>query len=512
MFTQKQLLLRLLVVILSISMIVVFSLASCKKEVAPVEEEAVAPVEEEAAPAEEAVEEKTVLAEEEFTNANINWRQVAEKAPEEGVTLHVAMVKHPFTESLLPLISSFEELTGIKVLYDILPQDEYWPKVTIDMSSGAGLIDVFMTGPELNWQYIPPGWIEPLDAYIDNTQLTDSEWYDFGDFYSPAIDANRWDGETLGREAYGEGPLYAIPVTYEIMSLTYRTDLFEEAGIVVGEGWPHTWQDILDAAKKLTKDTDNDGEIDQYGIIGRGSKTWATMFGGYSNIFYSYGAKDFDENMEPIMNSQRGIEATELWVELMQSCTPPGVTDLQWFQVKQAFASGIGAMSIDCDWFPAATYENPDVSKVAGKLSYALTPPGPDGYRLEDLWFWSLGMNSASYHKDAAWQFIQWATSKPVMLQGTLQYENWNPPRKSVWENPDVAAKSEKWGNYREIVEENRKYTKVPHAVNPQVFAVLDNLVGNVQLAILGDLTAKEALDRTVEETHDIMERAGVYK
>jgi len=510
---DKRKFLKLSILFLVIFIVTSFTLFGCKKEAVPVEE--AMPAEEEVAEEEVVEEEEEVAPEvglEEFTNANINWRQVAEKAPEEGVTLYVAMVKHPFTESLLPLIPSFEELTGIKVLYDILPQDEYWPKVTIDMSSGAGLIDVFMTGPELNWQYIPPGWIVALDEYIGNAQLTDPEWYDFGDFYSPAIDANRWDGETLGRGAYGEGPLYAIPVTYEIMSLTYRTDLFEEAGIVVDEDWPHTWQDILDAAKKLTKDTDNDGEIDQYGIIARGSKTWASMFGGYSNIFYSYGAKDFDENMKPIVNSQRGIEATELWVELMQSCAPPGVTDLQWFQVKQAFASGVGAMSIDCEWFAAATYENQDVSNVAGKLSYALTPPGPDGYRFEDLWFWSLGMNAASYHKDAAWLFIQWATSNPVMLKSTLQYENWNPPRKSVWENPDVVALTEKWANYRAVVEENRKYCKVPHAVNPQVFAVIDEWWGNVQSAILGQATAKEALDSAAEEMYKIMERAGVYK
>ncbi|GAI02270.1 unnamed protein product, partial [marine sediment metagenome] len=136
----------------------------------------------------------------------------------------------------------------------------------------------------------------------------------------------------------------------------------------------------------------------------------------------------------------------------------------------------------------------------------------PDGYRTQDLWFWSLGMNAASYNKDAAWLFMQWATSQPVMLQSLLQYQNWNPPRESVWENPDVIAVSEKWANYRAVVEESRKYTKVPHAVNPQVFAVLDTWWGNVQEAILGEATAKEALDRSAEEMNTIMERAGVNK
>lgn len=448
----------------------------------------------------------------EFTNANINWRQVIENAPEEGETLHIAVVKHPFTESLIPLIPVFEELTGIRVLYDVLPQAEYWPKLAIDLSSGAGLIDVFMTGPELDWAYIPPGWQESLDPYLNNSELTDLAWYDKDDFYEAAWDANRWDGETLGHGGYGQGPTYAIPVTYEIMSLTYRKDLFEEAGVTVDEGWPHTWEDILDAAKKTTIDTNGDGKIDQYGIIARGHRAWPSMFGGYSNIFYSYGGLDFDENLQPAVNSPEGIAATKLWVELMQCCAPPDVTDLQWFQVKQAYASGVAAMSIDCDWFAAATYERPEVSEVAGKLGYALTPPGPGGERIQDLWFWSLAMTSASYHKDAAWLFIQWATSKPVLLRSTTDYENWNPPRQSIWEDPKVVEMTEGWANYREVVEQSRSYTKVPHAVNPQVGAALDTWWGNVQDAILGKATVEEALQNSANEMYKVMEMAGYYE
>lgn len=448
---------------------------------------------------------------EEFTSADINWRGLAEAAGDEGISLNIAVVKHTFTESLIPLLPVFEELTGIRVAYNVLPQAEYWPKLAIDLSTGAGLIDVYMTGPELTWPYAAAGWTEPLDAYINNPELTDPAWYDKDDFYEAAWNANRWDGETLGHGGYGQGPIYAIPVTYEIMSLTYRVDLLEEAGIVVDEGWPHTWEDILEAAKATTLDTDGDGTIDQYGIIARGHRAWPSMFGGYSNIFYSYGALDFDENLMPAVNSPEGIAATELWVELMQCCAPPGVTDLQWFQVKQAFAQGQAAMSIDCDWFPAATYERPEVSEVAGQLGYALTPPGPGGERVQDLWFWSLGMTSASYNKDAAWLFIQWATSKPVQLAATRDFENWNPPRESVWEHPDIVAMTEGWANYREVVEENRNYTKVPHAVNPQVGAALDTWWGNVQDAILGTVSVKDALDRAAQEMYNVMDMAGYY-
>ena len=175
-----------------------------------------------AAPAEE-----LPISLDEFTSANINWQGPAEAAGEDTINLTVAMNKHPFTESLVPLVPIFEELTGVTVHYEILPEMEYYAKLAVDQSSGGGFIDVFMTGPEMTWQFIPPGWIEPLDEYLNNPELTDLEWYDPDDFYEAAWKANKWDGVTLGHGGYGEGPIYGIPVTFEIMSLTYRKDLFE---------------------------------------------------------------------------------------------------------------------------------------------------------------------------------------------------------------------------------------------------------------------------------------------
>ena len=71
---------------------------------------------------------------------------------------------------------------------------------------------------------------------------------------------------------------------------------------------------------------------------------------------------------------------------------------------------------------------------------------------------------------------------------------------------------SSKWANYRQIVEENRKYTKVPHAVNPQVMAVTEAWWGGVQDAILGKASAKQCLDLAAKEMYNLMARARMYK
>ena len=76
-----------------------------------------------------------------YRQAKINWRQA------EGQSLTIGLNKHPFTESLLPLIPEFRRLTGINVDYLILPEAEYFTKLATDLSQQRGEFSVIMTGP-----------------------------------------------------------------------------------------------------------------------------------------------------------------------------------------------------------------------------------------------------------------------------------------------------------------------------------------------------------------------------
>ena len=40
----------------------------------------------------------------------------------------------------------FKELTGIDVKYELTPEENYFDKVTTQLSAGTGVPDVFMTG------------------------------------------------------------------------------------------------------------------------------------------------------------------------------------------------------------------------------------------------------------------------------------------------------------------------------------------------------------------------------
>jgi multiple sugar transport system substrate-binding protein len=157
---------------------------------------------------------------------NFDWKQFS------GSEVHLILNKHPYTESLLPLIPEFEQLTGITVPEPlIMPEGEFFEKLRLDLSTGAGEFDVFMTGPETHWAYDDAGWSEPLDPFLADPNLTSPD-YDEADLFPPLMNANRWN-LTIG-SGIGEGSLWAVPVMVETYAQVYRHDVYQELGVEPG--------------------------------------------------------------------------------------------------------------------------------------------------------------------------------------------------------------------------------------------------------------------------------------
>jgi multiple sugar transport system substrate-binding protein len=77
------------------------------------------------------------------------------------------------------------------------------------------------------------------------------------------VDLARYDSTVLDIFRRGAA-VYALPKGYTPMVLVYNKDLFDRAGIPYPSGdW--TWDEFLRTAQALTRDTDGDGRIDQWG-------------------------------------------------------------------------------------------------------------------------------------------------------------------------------------------------------------------------------------------------------
>ena len=403
--------------------------------------------------------------------------------------------RHPFTESMIPLIPEFEEETGIEVgEVEILSESQYFQKLVLQLSNENPKYDVVMAGNPHIFQYAPAGWLEPLDKYIE-----DSPEWNIDDFYDTYINSVRWDLEP--GHPTGTGSTWAIPVNTESHLLHMRYDLLQKYDLEI----PSTWDEVYEAAKLV-----NEEEPNIVGFAHRGTKSWATIHPGYMAGFSSWGGQDFDKNLNVEINSEAGVRWTKYFMKLVKDAGSDGWPSTTWYDGKEQFAAENSFIWFDAD-HQAETFEEED-SAIKGKVAYVVPPSGPEtGYTKTNLWTWNLAMNAASDNKSAAWEFIRWASSKDVLL-ATVPEKNILPPRKSVWNHPVTINYTEDWGvdetPYREVVNEMRKKAKVrwtPLPITPRV--------GDRWAQALQEIYAGKSVEKALDQAaKDISEMVKEYK
>lgn len=109
--------------------------------------------------------------------------------------------------------------------------------------------DLFLLNYRFYGQFAARRVLEPVESRVG-----DSDAFEPEDFYPQALDAFRFDGE-----------LTCLPQNISSLVVYYNRNLFRRAGVAEPRaGW--TWNDMVDKAIKLTKDVDQDGTVDQYGL------------------------------------------------------------------------------------------------------------------------------------------------------------------------------------------------------------------------------------------------------
>ncbi len=109
--------------------------------------------------------------------------------------------------------------------------------------------DLFLLNYRFYGQFAARDVLEPVEERVDDSDVFQQE-----DFYEQAMDAFRFDGK-----------LTCLPQNISSLVVYYNKDMFKEAGVAEPKaGWK--WDDMVAAAKKLTKDSDGDGKAEVYGL------------------------------------------------------------------------------------------------------------------------------------------------------------------------------------------------------------------------------------------------------
>jgi len=415
-------------------------------------------------------------------NADINWQKFT------GTQLKIAVCSHPAQRILESMLGEFEALTGIKVTFDRYEETILNQKLATQMLTESSTYNACMLFLMEIPEWASQGWLEDLMPYLNNPKLTDKSWYDLDDFYAPFIKLGRGIDPSMVKPWGSEDKLYGLPLTGEISIVYYRKDLFEKYGVMKP---PTSWGEFYDAVKKLTVDN-------VYGYVGRRRRMQSVC--QWTGYLFSWGGRWFDEDWNPVIDSPEAIESLQFYHDL-EKFASPDIVDFGFPECLANFAEGKAGFWLDMS-VGQSSLEDPSFSKVVGKVGYAPCPVGKAGLKGFG-WTWLIAIPSATKDKEAAWYFLQWATSKEVFRKGLMSV---GCPRESIVNSKEYADRFPKdWIYACSTMLQPSVFVAVPMPLVPKSGELMDILGIKAAPVVSGIKTPAEALHEAAKEWRRII-------
>mgnify|MGYP002507922561 FL=1 len=230
------------------------------------------------------------------------------------------------------ILADFTEETGIKTKLTVVKWDEYWTMLEAG-AQGGSLPDVFWMHSNESERYMSNDMLLDLTDKIAESDL---------------IDPANYPEDIWGLYTH-EDKYYAVPKDVDTIALWYNKTMFDEAELEYPTAdW--TWDDMFEAAKKLTKD---DGS--QYGLALRNDNNQA----GYYNMIYDNGGYVInDDRTKSGWDDPKTIEAMEQVEEYIKAGVMPSMETMSENGEDVLFQSGKVAMVLQGSWMLAAYRDN----------------------------------------------------------------------------------------------------------------------------------------------------------
>ncbi|MEV5353777.1 sugar ABC transporter substrate-binding protein [Streptomyces sp. NPDC052693] len=412
---------------------------------------------------------------------------------EERAELSVLATDAPQMQTLERLTKRhFTARTGITVDYTLLPENEARERMNREFATQAGTYDVASVSAYEVPIYADNGWLAPLDSYVKA-----DEDFDQDDVFPNLV-------ASLTGE---DGRLYAEPFYGEGSFLMYRKDLFRKDGLTMPPN--PTWRQVADLAEQV------DGTDGASGICLRGLPGWGQNLAPVNTVVNTFGGAWYDMDWNARLTTPEFREAVGFYVGLLREHGQPGADRMGVLEILDRFVEGGCAMMYDATSL-ASTIEA-DTSAVKGKVGY-VPAPHERTEKAGWLWTWAWGVQQASRQKDAAWEFISWASSKDYQELVGEELGWTSVPagnRRSLYADPEYQQAAGAW--YRQ------EYTAATDSADPRNPGVAPRpysgigFLGIPEFAVLGTavseqiaaaIAGRQSVDTALEKSQDLAHAA----
>src|SRR5437763_14346943 len=420
-----------------------------------------------------------------------------------GTKLHLLLNKHPYADAMIADLANFKKMTGMDVTYDIFPEDVYFDKVTAALSSKSSQYDAFMTGAYLTWTYCPAGWLEDLNAFIKDPAKTNPN-YNWDDVLPGLRASTAWNGVPGGELGSADAKQWCVPWGFELNNISYNRQMFDKAKVEP----PKNMDELVSVAAKLTKDLGG-----PYGVGVRGSRSWATIHPGFLSGYSNFGQRDFSVEggkLKAAMNTPESKAYHKMFVKMVQDSGPKNWSTYTWYQVGTDLGAGASATIFDADIL--GYFMDGGDNKERGNLGFHAFAANPNAKApTPNVWIWSLAMNSAGKQKDAAWYFMQWASSTEHDMFGARKMDFVNPVRSSVWKDDEFRGRIAKsYNGYVEQYEASAPGSKICFTAQPLFFDVTPQWAETLLKLVAKQVPVDEGLDQLAASINQQLVDAGL--
>lgn len=346
--------------------------------------------------------------------SQFDWKQF------KGQSIEINFQVSPRADLVKRNLPKFEELTGIKVGFEAIPEQQQRPKVAMEMASGRPSFDVVNAAMHVQKRIIErAGWLDDLRPYIADQKIT-----------APDIDMADFSEASMKVATGPDGKINVIPSNQDLFILFYNKELLAQKGF---KAPPKTYDELVTIAKAV-----NDPSKNVAGFVGRGLKNANVVL--YDNILLGWDQETVTPDGKKLLtDTPAAVEAATWYQKVMREFGPPGNIGFNWAECQTTFMQGRGAMWWDGIGFSAPLLDKTK-SKVVEQVGFAPVPAGPKAHNCATF-IEGIGIPAGAKNKKPAWLFVQWATGKD-MLNEVLRSGSGTPARQSPYKRDDIIANS----------------------------------------------------------------------